>query len=90
MNKTTTELHPCWYMEHAVQNMAEGKSGGAWMLFAKLHVPRCPQCRAALEALKLYLAEVKSAPNTSGELPSDFWVRLESDLDSVEKKVKPD
>lgn len=80
-------LHPCRYMELAVQSLAEGKSSGPWMLYAKLHVAKCPQCRAALEALKNYIKEVKSAPLPSADLPNSFWHGLEDRLDEVEKKT---
>ena len=84
----TDRLHPCWYMKSAIDALAHGRSGGPWMLYAKLHVKKCPQCRETLDALQNYIQEVKNAPQTPTDLPKSFWSSFESSLDEVETDVK--
>jgi hypothetical protein len=47
-------------MRRALERLAQGKRGGVFLWYARLHTVRCARCRAALEALKLYFAHLKS------------------------------
>lgn len=81
-------LHPCWYMKQTLPRLAEGGQSGLWLMYARLHVAKCPQCREALEALVAYIREAKSAPQTPADLPDQFWTAVESKLDQVDQAPK--
>ena len=70
MNDPTSQLTPCPHMKRALETMAEGKRGGLYLWYARIHTLKCNRCRAALEALKNYFAQVKS-PIPEGEINLD-------------------
>lgn len=45
-------LTPCWHMRTLLVAKADGHLRGWRRAFAELHLKGCPQCRAALEALR--------------------------------------
>ncbi len=59
MTETTNQLTPCPHMKRALESLAEGKRGGVYLWYARLHTLRCNRCRAALDALKKYFSHVK-------------------------------
>lgn len=75
-------------MKHAVQSLATGNSGGLWLMYAKLHLTKCPQCREAYEALQSYMEEVKNSPSPSSDLPNSFWKSVESGLDEIDHEER--
>ncbi len=80
------KLHPCWYMKQSLPLMADGQTRGIWMMYARLHVAKCPQCRQALEALQSYNEEIKNTPQASDKLSPEFWASFESKLDRAEQQ----
>lgn len=84
MSEDPDQLHPCKFMAQSLPALAEGHSAGPWMFYAKLHVAKCPQCKAAYEALKNYLEAAKSAPRASGQLSGKFWADLDENLNKVD------
>ena len=70
MTEPSQQLTPCPHMKRALESLAQGKRGGIYLWYARLHTLKCNRCRAALEALKKYFAQVKS-PLPVGEIDLD-------------------
>jgi hypothetical protein len=60
MSEQATTLTPCPHMKRALECMAQGKRGGIYLWYARLHTIKCARCRAVLEALKMYFSHLKS------------------------------
>ena len=80
MIEPTQPLTPCPHMKRALEQIAQGKRGGAYLWYARLHTVKCVQCRAALVALQRYFEHIKK-PKLSVEIDVD---RLRKGLRSVD------
>lgn len=60
MTPIQPQLTPCPHMVRALEAMAQGKNGGIYIWYAKLHTLKCNRCRAALDSLKNYFSQIHS------------------------------
>lgn len=56
--KTTSD--PCWHTKAAIQRIAAGERTTWRDWYALVHIPRCGQCRHALEAMKTYFQAIQA------------------------------
>ncbi len=80
MIEPTSQLTPCPHIKRALEQIAQGKRGGLYLWYARLHSLKCVQCQAALVALKLYFNHIKN-PKLPVEIDVD---RLRKGLRSVD------
>ncbi|MCA0361309.1 MAG: hypothetical protein LCH41_09665 [Armatimonadetes bacterium] len=74
-------VEPCSSMNRLVERMARGEKLGFWGWYAKLHVPRCPKCNAALAALQRAIQAISVLRTEETATPSEsFWRSLDEKL----------
>jgi hypothetical protein len=69
-------------MKRALEQLAQGKRGGLYLVYARFHTLKCPQCQAALHALKQYFRHL-SKPGLNVEIDVD---RLRKGLKSIDSE----
>lgn len=81
MNEISTQLTPCPHMKRALERIAQGKRGGPYLWYARLHTIKCKQCSAALRSLKQYFGHMQNSV-AKQEIDID---RLRRSLESLDK-----
>lgn len=81
-------LKPCWHMRAWLNGLADGSLSGFSRWYTNLHAAGCPQCRAALEALRKLKDRLRSAASVTARGPetlsAERWAALEAAMDRVD------
>ena len=84
-------LHPCWHMKGLLHGHVDGALPGLLRLYVEAHVDRCPQCTAALHALRSLALRLNrlAPPNPEGRLTSERAAAVHAVLDRLRSTRPP-